>query len=84
MIDVSRISSKGQVTIPVEIRKTLNLKEGSKVAFITDENNRVYIVNSALLALKDAQVAFSGVANQAGLKDESEVPGFINDALNEG
>lgn len=84
MIDVSRISSKGQVTIPVEIRKTLNLKEGSKVAFITDENNKVYIVNSALLALKEAQVAFSGVANQMGLKDENEVPGFINDALNEG
>lgn len=83
MIDVSRISSKGQVTIPIEIRNALNLKEGSKVAFITDEKNRVYIVNSSLIALKEAQDAFSGVAEKAGLKDESDVSAFIKTALAE-
>jgi AbrB family looped-hinge helix DNA binding protein len=30
---VSRVSSKGQVTIPVEIRKLLGLRPGNKVAF---------------------------------------------------
>jgi len=83
MIDVSRLSAKGQVTIPIEIRNALNLKEGSKVAFITDEKNRVYIVNSSLLALKEAQSAFSGVAQEAGLKDESEVAAYIKIALDE-
>jgi AbrB family looped-hinge helix DNA binding protein len=82
MIEVSKISSKGQVTIPVELRKLLQLSEGSKVAFITDENGKVYIANSSMLALKDVQSAFNGVAAQAGITDETQVAQFINSGLN--
>lgn len=81
MLEVSKISSKGQVTIPVEMRKLLQLSEGSKVAFITDETGKVYIVNSSLLALKEVQVAFDGAAEKAGIKDESQVADFIKSAL---
>jgi AbrB family looped-hinge helix DNA binding protein len=31
------ITRKGQVTLPVEIRRRLGLKEGDKVAFVEDE-----------------------------------------------
>lgn len=77
MIEVSKISSKGQVTIPLELRKKLNLTEGSKVAFITDENDRVYLANSSMLALKDVQSAFAGAAEEAGLKREEDVAAFL-------
>lgn len=30
-MEVAKISSKGQITIPIEIRKKLNLKEEDKV-----------------------------------------------------
>jgi antitoxin PrlF len=33
----STVSSKGQVTIPVEIRQRLGLKEGDKVEFVFEE-----------------------------------------------
>ena len=81
MVEVSKISSKGQVTIPVELRQLLQLTEGSKVAFITDETGKVYIANSSMLALKETQAAFEGVAQKAGIKDESQVADFIKSAL---
>jgi len=34
-MELARISSKGQITIPVDIRKKLNLKEGDKKGQIT-------------------------------------------------
>lgn len=36
-LKVSRLQKKGQVTIPVEIREKLGLKEGDLVAFIETE-----------------------------------------------
>ena len=77
MIEVSKISSKGQVTIPLELRKKLHLTEGCKVAFIPDENDRVYLANSSMLALKDVQSAFAGAAEEAGLQSEDDVAAFL-------
>jgi antitoxin PrlF len=34
----STISSKGQVTVPLEIRNRLGLKEGDRVEFVVEEN----------------------------------------------
>jgi len=36
IVDVSPVSEKGQVTIPKEIRKILDVKPGDRVAFIND------------------------------------------------
>ena len=35
-MEVSRVTSKGQITIPKAVRERLNLTEGSKVAFIEE------------------------------------------------
>ncbi len=42
-----RVTSNGQVTIPLEIRKWLNLSPGTEIDFIMDEDDRVYIVKSS-------------------------------------
>ena len=34
----SKITSKGRITIPVEVRKKLGLKPGTRVWFIENEN----------------------------------------------
>ncbi|HWQ71372.1 MAG TPA: AbrB/MazE/SpoVT family DNA-binding domain-containing protein [Desulfitobacteriaceae bacterium] len=36
-----KLTSKGQLTIPVELRTLLNINEGDRLAFILDENERV-------------------------------------------
>jgi len=48
------ITSKGQLTIPKEIRNKLDLKAGDKVEFIFDENGRLEIIpiNSSVKRLK--------------------------------
>ncbi len=35
-MEISRLSSKGQVTIPKSIRDMLNLSEGDRVAFVVE------------------------------------------------
>ena len=83
MIELSKVSAKGQVTIPLELRKKLQLTEGSKVAFITDDSGRIYLANSSLLALKDVQNAFDGVAEALGIKSEDDVAEFVKSTLKE-
>jgi antitoxin PrlF len=38
---VSKITSKGQVTIPVEVRRHLGLDTGAKIAFVVDDEGNV-------------------------------------------
>jgi antitoxin PrlF len=37
----STISSKGQITVPLEIRHRLGLKEGDRVEFVFDEGRTI-------------------------------------------
>lgn len=37
----STISSKGQITVPLEIRKRLGLKKGDRVEFVVDEKRTI-------------------------------------------
>ena len=39
-----RITAKGQVTIPLEIRKKMNIAPASEVDFVIDEDGRVYLI----------------------------------------
>lgn len=40
---VSTLSSKGQITLPVEIRKHLGVDTGDKVAFVTEPDGKVAV-----------------------------------------
>jgi|Deesub1362B_J571_1020462.scaffolds.fasta_scaffold00214_3 AbrB family looped-hinge helix DNA binding protein len=44
----SQITSKGQTTIPKEIREYLNLKSGDRVDFVIDEHGRVVLKPATL------------------------------------
>ena len=70
--------SKGQVTIPINIRKKLNLKEGDKVVFI-EKDGYMVIANSAMLALEQVQTAFDGEAERLDLKSEDDKVSIISE-----
>ncbi|MCJ7626541.1 MAG: AbrB/MazE/SpoVT family DNA-binding domain-containing protein [Anaerolineaceae bacterium] len=38
-----RVTTKGQVTIPLKIRKKLNIAPASEVQFIVGDDDRIYI-----------------------------------------
>lgn len=71
-MELAKITSKGQITLPIAIRRQLNLKDGDKVAFI-EENGQYIIINPTKLAILNAQEAFAGLADELGLKTEDDV-----------
>ena len=77
-MDVSRISVKGQVTIPISIRKKLGLKEGDKVVFI-EKGDNIIIANSNQLAFEEFQQGMTGAAEQAGIMSEQDVVDLVKD-----
>ena len=78
MFDVSRVTSKGQVTIPVEMRRQLGIKEGDRVVFF-NEGNRIIIVNASMDAFTELQRAFTGEAERLGIKSEDDVVSMVKE-----
>lgn len=75
-MELAKVTSKGQITIPIDIRKKLGIKEGDKILFI-EEDNKIVMMNSTLMALKEAQEEFQGEAERIGLKNEQDVVEMI-------
>lgn len=73
-MELAKITSKGQITIPVAIRRMLGVKDGDKVLFV-QEGNKVVMVN----ALMEAQKAFQGVADELGIADEQDVVDMVQE-----
>ena len=75
-MELAKVTSKGQITIPIDIRRKLCVKEGDKILFM-EERGRIIIMNSSMEALRIAQDAFAGEAERLGLKDEQDVAAMI-------
>jgi AbrB family looped-hinge helix DNA binding protein len=72
-MDTAKVTSNGQVTIPVDYRRLLNIKPGNKVLFFQRENGDVVIENASISAIRKAQAAFAGAAADFGYASESDV-----------
>jgi len=78
-MEVVRVTSKGQITIPRDIRTKMNIKRGDKIVFFED-NGKYFLQNSALIsirALEDLQNIMEGEAEKAGFKDSEDVVNYI-------
>lgn len=62
-MSIATVTTKGQITIPKEIRDYLKLETGSKVEFVIDESGNVNIV-----LLNVPIEALSGVLHRPGMK----------------
>jgi AbrB family looped-hinge helix DNA binding protein len=81
-MELAKVTMRGQITIPVRVRKRLGIKDGDKVVFI-EENGRVIIENAAMVALKNAQSSFVGEAARLGLKSEKDVVDMVKEVRRE-
>jgi AbrB family looped-hinge helix DNA binding protein len=82
-VEVARITAKGQITIPLEIRKKLNLKGGDKIIFFEEGNGRIFFENPDLLAFNRIQDVMRGAAKDAGFKNEQELQDFATEVRQE-
>lgn len=82
-MELAKVMSKGQVTIPINIRKKLNLKEGDKVIFVEKDGN-IIIENSSMIALQKIQKSFEGEAERLDLETEEDVVDLVKEARREG
>jgi AbrB family looped-hinge helix DNA binding protein len=60
-MNLARVSANGQITVPVEIRRALKLKEGDKMLFFQKENGEIVVNNTSLVAIQEAQESVIGV-----------------------
>ena len=72
------ISSKGQLTIPKEVRKVLGVDNGEKVTFVV-VGDEVKIVNAAAYVMKVLQTEMIGEATKAGLNSEEDIVSLIKE-----
>jgi AbrB family looped-hinge helix DNA binding protein len=82
-MELAKITSKGQITLPIAIRRQLNLKDGDKVAFI-EENDGYKVINPTKLAILQAQEAFAGLAVELGLETDDDVINLCREVRKEG
>ena len=75
-MELAKVTSKGQITIPRDVRKKMNLKTGDKILFF-EENNKFFLQNSNSVVLSDFQRSMEGAAQEAGFNDPDDVVKYM-------
>ncbi len=78
-MNLAKLSSNGQITVPIEIRRALGLKSGDKILFFEKPDGEVVITNASTNAIRKAQRAFEGAADSMGVKNEDDVQALIDE-----
>ena len=81
-IDNAKVMSKGQITIPKDIREILGISCGDRVTFVV-ENGSVRLINSAVYAMQMLQSQMSGEAENTGLTSERAIVDLVKEVRGE-
>ena len=77
-MNLAKVSANGQVTVPVEIRRRLRLKEGDKLLFI-ERDGQIVIDTASSTAILRAQDAFAGAAEDFGVSSVDDVQSLVDE-----
>ena len=61
-MEIAKLTSKGQLTLPISIRRQLGLDSGDKVAFV-EKDGEYMLVNISRLTVQPQKGAFSNIDN---------------------
>jgi hypothetical protein len=81
-IDNAKVMSKGQVTIPKDIREILGVSCGDRITFIV-ENGSVRLINSAVYAMQILQAQMADEAEKTGLNSDEAVMEMVKEIRSE-
>jgi len=82
IIDTVKVMSKGQITLPKDIRSRRRLSTGDRVTLIC-EDDRVILMNSAVYAMKMLQKEMEGEAEKAGIRTDDDIMELVKDVRSE-
>ncbi|MDR1668530.1 MAG: AbrB/MazE/SpoVT family DNA-binding domain-containing protein [Oscillospiraceae bacterium] len=72
VFNTAKVMSKGQITLPLDIRRSMRLSAGDRVALIY-ENDRVVMMNPAIYAMETLQKEMAGEWEKAGIRSEEDL-----------
>jgi len=81
-IDNAKVMSKGQVTIPKDIREILGVSCGDRITFIV-ENGSVRLINSVVYAMQILQAQMADEAEKTGLNSDDAVMEMVKEIRSE-
>jgi len=56
-MNLARLSCNGQITVPAEVRRALNVEAGDKIIFLRKSNGEIIVQNSIHLAMNEGKKA---------------------------
>lgn len=80
VLEMSTLSSKGQLTIPASVRRAIGVRTGDKVLFVRRDDGSISLFNQNMMAMRVAMDAFEGAAAEAGIQDEDDIASLVREA----
>ena len=77
-MEIAKITTRGQITLPIDIRRKLGVRDGDKVVFIEDQG-RIVVANAAKIAFANLRAGFAREAERLGLQDEQDVVALVDE-----
>ena len=77
-IDNAKVMSKGQVTIPKDVREILGISSGDRITFVV-ENGNVRLINSAVYAMQLLQAQMANEAENTGLTSDEAIMDLVKE-----
>ena len=77
-IDNAKVMSKGQVTIPNDVREILGISSGDRITFVV-ENGNVRLINSAVYAMQLLQAQMANEAENTGLTSDEAIIDLVKE-----
>lgn len=77
-IDNAKVMSKGQVTIPKDVREILGISSGDRITFVV-ENGNVRLINSAVYAMQLLQAQMANEAKNTGLTSDEAIMDLVKE-----
>ena len=81
-MELAKVTTKGQITIPIAIRKRLGIKDGDKLLFV-ERPEGIVVMNPTMMALEKIGEAFEGEAERLGLESDDDIVAMIKEIRKE-
>lgn len=78
IVDNAKVMSKGQITLPKDMRKRLGIGTGDRVALVC-EGDQIIMMNAAVYAMKMLQQGMIGLSEESGLTSEESINALVAD-----